>query len=106
MTVGERIKQKRIELGMSQEELSKKMGYSGKSSVCKAETYGDNITTSKIQRFADALGTTPSYLMGWDDTPLSFDFTPEQEEQELLALWRNAPENIKDSVMILLKSIL
>lgn len=67
MTVGERIKLKRIELGMSQEELAAKMGYSGKSSVCKAETYGDSITTAKVTKFAKALGVTESYLMGWSN---------------------------------------
>lgn len=67
MTVGERIKRTRLELGMSQEELAKRMNYSGKSSVCKAETYGDNITTAKVQRFADALGVSFDYLMGWEE---------------------------------------
>lgn len=67
MTVGERIKQKRIELGWSQSELASRMGYSGKSSVCKAETYGDSITTAKVTKFAEALGVTEAYLMGWED---------------------------------------
>lgn len=68
MTVGERIKRRREELGLSQSELAIKMGYSGKTSVSKAETYGDNITTDKIKKFADALQTTPSHLMGWDES--------------------------------------
>lgn len=32
MTVGERIKQKRIELNMTQDELAKKVGYKSRSS--------------------------------------------------------------------------
>lgn len=67
MTVGQRIKETRESLGLSQDDLALKMGYSGRSSVCKAETYGDNITTSKVQKFADALGVSFSYLMGWED---------------------------------------
>lgn len=67
MTVGERIKQRRIELGLSQEELARKMGYSGKSSVCKAETYGDSITTAKITKYAEALDVSEAYLMGWQE---------------------------------------
>lgn len=67
MTVGQRIKQKRIELGWTQEQLARKMGYSGKSAVCMAETKGDNITTTKVEKFAKALGVTSRYLMGWED---------------------------------------
>lgn len=68
MTVGQRIREKRIELGLTQEELAFKMGYSGKSSVCAAEICGDNITTTKVQKFATALGVSPIYLMfGTDD---------------------------------------
>lgn len=67
MTVGERIKKKREELGLSQSELAQKMGYAGKSSVCRAETYGNNITTDKVRKFAKALGCTEAELVGWDE---------------------------------------
>lgn len=68
MTVGERIKNRRLELGMSQDELAAKMGYSGKTTISKAETCGDNITTTKIHKYADALNCSFSYLMGWEET--------------------------------------
>ena len=67
MTVGQRIKQRRIELGLTQSDLAKKMGYHGKSAVCAAETRDDHITTTKIKKFAEALNVTPRYLMGWED---------------------------------------
>ena len=67
MTVGERIKQKRLELGWTQDDLAKRMGYNGRSGVCAAETKGDNITTTKVKKFADALGVTPRWLMGYED---------------------------------------
>lgn len=67
MTVGERIKQRRLELGLTQDDLAKRMGYNGRSGVCAAETKGDNITTTKIQKYAEALGVTSRYLMGWED---------------------------------------
>lgn len=68
MKVGERIKARRIELGLTQEELAKRMGYSDKSAVCKAETSGDNITTSKINKFALHLNCSFDYLMGWESS--------------------------------------
>lgn len=67
MTVGDRIKLRRNELGLSQSELALKMGYSDKTGVSKAETCGDNITTTKIARFAEALDCSFNFLMGWED---------------------------------------
>lgn len=67
MTVGERIKKRRLELGLTQEELAEKMGYKGRTSVCVAELKGDNVTTTKIAKFAEALDVSPRYLMGWED---------------------------------------
>jgi len=67
MTVGNRIKQRRIELGLTQSELAARMGYSGKTSVCMAEKSGDNITTTKVKKFAEALDVSFRYLMGLDE---------------------------------------
>ena len=67
MEIGERIKKRREELGMSQDELAKKVGYTSRSSVAKVETNANGIVQSKLVLFAKALQTTPSYLMGWTD---------------------------------------
>ena len=67
MTIGDRIKQRRMELGMSQEELAHKLGYKSRSSINKIELGGQNLTQKKIKRIADALDTTPEYIMGWDE---------------------------------------
>ena len=62
-----RIKLRRQELNMSQEELAMKVGYKTKSSINKIESGQNDISQSKIYEFAKALKTTPSYLMGWED---------------------------------------
>lgn len=67
MSLYERIKNRRNELNMSQEELATKLGYKSRSTIAKIEAGINDIPQSKIQAFADALETTPSYLMGWDD---------------------------------------
>lgn len=69
MEIGDRIKLRREELMMSQEELAKKVGYKSRSSVNKIEIDGRGLPQNKIIAFAKALETTPSYLMGWE--PLS-----------------------------------
>lgn len=60
------IRNRRIELGMSQEELAQKMGYTSRSTIAKIEAGKNDIPQSKIQAFAVALNTTPGRLMGWD----------------------------------------
>lgn len=67
MTIGDRIKKRRLELGMTQEQLAQKLGYKSKSSINKIELNGRNLTQPKIKLIADALLTTPEYIMGWDE---------------------------------------
>lgn len=65
--IGQRIKQRRIELGMTQEELAHKMGYASKTTINKIENGINDVTQSKIIAFSKALETSVAYLMGWDD---------------------------------------
>lgn len=65
-TIYERIRARRIELGLTVEELAKKMGYKDKSSISKIENGKADIPQSKVNAFARALNTTTAYLMGID----------------------------------------
>lgn len=66
--VGSRIKIRRNELGWSQEELAKRMGLKSKSTICKIERGEDNLTATSVNQYADALGVSVAYLMGWEET--------------------------------------
>lgn len=68
MTIGERIKELRIERGITQEELAKRMGYKTRSAVCQVERNGDNITSDRISAFAKALGVSIQDIMGWKNS--------------------------------------
>jgi len=68
--IGNRIKAIRESLEMSQEELAHKIGYKSKSSINKIELGIQGLTQSKIKAIADALHTTPSEIMGWDEEPI------------------------------------
>lgn len=70
MTIGERIKELRTSLGMTQDELAKLTGYKSRSSIQKIECGKRDITQSAIVSFARALKVTPSVIMGWEDTEL------------------------------------
>ena len=65
MSIGQRIKSRREELGMSQEELAHRIGYKSKSSINKIELDIQQLRQSKIKQIADALETTTDYIMGW-----------------------------------------
>ena len=67
-SMGWRIKDKRENLEMTLAELGGKVGVQA-STVRKWETgYIKDIRSDKIQKIADALGVTPAYLMGWDES--------------------------------------
>lgn len=73
LEIYKRIRARREELGISQEELSKRLGYKSRSSINKIEKGENDIPQSKIVAFAQALQTTPERLMGWEQSPTPDD---------------------------------
>lgn len=67
MTVGERIKQRRKELNLTQTELAERMGYKSKVAISNVENGKEDLTTARVIKFANALECTPAYLHGWSD---------------------------------------
>lgn len=67
MTIGDRIKEQRIKMGMTVEELAGKLG-KNRATVYRYEN-GDieNLPTSVLEPIAKALCTTPAYLMGYEE---------------------------------------
>ena len=67
MNIGNKIRERRMALNMSQRELSDKMGYSNHSTITRIEAGEVDIPQSKLAKLADVLQTTPAYLMGCDE---------------------------------------
>jgi len=67
MDIGQRIKQRRKELGMSADELGSKLG-KDRSTIYRYEK-GDieNLPLDILEPIAKVLATTPQYLMGWQE---------------------------------------
>lgn len=65
---GKRVKDRRIELGMTQDELAKKTGYTSRSSINKIELGLVDLPQSKITAIANALFVSPTYLLGWENS--------------------------------------
>ena len=75
MTVGERIKARRKQLGISADDLAAAIGVS-RSTMFRYEK-GDieKVPGDTLVPIANALHTTPQYLMGWLSDP-DDDFVP------------------------------
>lgn len=77
MNIGEKIKQRRIELGWSQQKLADKMGYTSKSTITRIEKGYNDVAQKNIAKFADILGVSIAYLMGWDSEDYDIDLAEE-----------------------------
>lgn len=71
MAIKERIRMQRILMNMTLEEVAERVGVT-RATIQKYESGAiSNIPQEKIEMLAKALGTTPGYLMGWEE-PKSF----------------------------------
>lgn len=71
--IGQRIKERRKELKMSADELGAKLG-KNRSTIFRYEN-GDieNLPLDILEPIAEALQTTPEYLMGWQEVQKNND---------------------------------
>ena len=67
MTIGERIKELRQELGLTAEEVAKKLN-KNRATVYRYENNDiENLPVSVLEPLSKVLRTTPEYIMGWTD---------------------------------------
>lgn len=66
MTKADRIRQLRESKGLTQEELAKRLNTT-KQTISKYEKgIVTNIPSDRIEALAKILGTTPEYILGWE----------------------------------------
>lgn len=120
MTVGQRICSERTKKGWSQEELARRMGYKTRNAIYQYEK-AENMKLSLIQKFADVLGCTTSYLAGWDEEESAEErlraayieqsknselLNNAKAYEELLMYFAQLSPEKQDSVLNLLKTML
>lgn len=67
MTVGERIKKRRTELGLSVDQLAERLG-KNRATIYRYESNDiEKFPVTAVEPLAKALYTSPAYLMGWID---------------------------------------
>lgn len=100
-TTGERIKQRRIALGLSQTELARRAGYADKSGISKIESGDRDLTPAKLERFAEALGCTPSDLLSdvWNKPLVDAPLVLTDDEEVMIHKLRELPDRDRDYVL-------
>ena len=95
----ERIKDRRLKLEMSYQDLSDATGIS-KSTLQRYETgYIKKVPINQIEILAKALHTTPSYLMGWEDVPEpSPSLSLTQQEETHIKKYRQLDADGKEEI--------
>ena len=67
MTIGERIKRRRLELGLSADDVAHALG-KNRATIYRYESNDiEKLPTTVLEPLAEVLKTTPAYLMGWED---------------------------------------
>jgi len=87
--IGDNIKNKRTELGLTLREVADRAGVS-KQTIQRYETGTiSNIPSDKVEKVATALNVTPAYLMGWE---YEFKDAPKQSDASIrrLAAYKKA----------------
>lgn len=106
MTVGERIKEARMRLGLSQVDFAEKINVSKQTLYKYENNIITNIPSDKIEAAATLSGVSPAYLMGWKDnsmesnqTASSFTQCQTKDEESLVLSYRELNDiNKKKSV--------
>lgn len=97
MTIGERIKARRVQLGLSVDELSERLG-KNRATVYRYESNEiEKLPTTVLEPLAKALNTTPAYLMGWEDEQPTEPQEPAEHElskneQEMIEIFKDLTE--------------
>lgn len=88
LTIGQRMKERRLQLGINAETVAEKIGVSP-ATIYRYENGGiEKTPTETLVKIAEVLFTTPSWLMGWSDDPLPPSVS--EDKKKLIALFDSA----------------
>ena len=108
--IGTRIMERRQQLGLTQEELAFRMGYKTKSAINKIELGINDVSQSKVVKFAEALHTSVAYLMGWDEEQEEKPTNPRigeltEEELDIIEDLRRLAQADQDAILRMIRSL-
>lgn len=88
MTIADRIRNRRIELGLSVDELAKKLNKNRATVYRYESSYIKTYSPDVMEALAQALNTTPSYFYGYESNKRSSDNSISKDEQHLISSYR------------------
>ena len=99
MTVGERLKQLREQLGMSQVDFATKINVSKQTLYKYENNIITNIPSDKIESAARICNVSPAYIMGWgnDLSPITSDTSSEltaRDEKDIAKILEQTKEQL------------
>ncbi len=101
MAVGKNIRDRRIELKMTQGDLAQKTGYE-RSMIAKIETNKVDLSIEKIDIIAKVLNINPAYLAGWSNNP---DTCKKLSKDELYELYGSLVEEDQDLIVGIMRRL-
>lgn len=99
--IGQRIKQAREALGMTQAELARRMGYSARSTINRIENGSQAFPMKKLDKFAQVLDVTPASLAGFTEADITdglnkeyyIDYIHDSKNPDFLAAIEGTPSD-------------
>jgi transcriptional regulator with XRE-family HTH domain len=98
--LGKRIAERRKQMGLSQEELAHRLKTNQKQ-VSRYENAQNDPTVNVLLAIAEALHTTPAWLLGFDDDPESPDLSA--DERELIERYRSKDREHQEKLLEIAK---
>lgn len=103
-SLSEKIYYLRKKNGLTLEAVANVVGV-GKSTVRKWETGTiANMRRDKIALLAEALHTTPAYLMGWEENIAPDELRVTESDKEILELFKQIPEKDRRVLLEMVRS--
>jgi transcriptional regulator with XRE-family HTH domain len=95
MTIGERIKERREMLNISQTDLAARVGISKQTLYKYENNIVTNIPSNIIELLAEQMECSPAYIMGWD---FKYESKDEAEKRLLKRLSALSPDSFSDVI--------
>lgn len=96
--IGKKVKARREELGLTQEELAKKLGYKSKSTINKIEKDINDVNQTNLLRLADALEVDAGYFIDID--------VPNEDISRFTEIYSRLSDDNKAQVMSYMRFLL
>ncbi len=96
--IGKKVKMRREELGLTQEELAKKLGYKSKSTINKIEKDINDVNQTNLSRLASALDVDATYFIEGE--------TPDEDITAFIETYTKLSDDNKAQVMSYMRFLL